>query len=488
MSGLTLGSWLLSKVIDKLTNPGKYFGYFQIIIGFYNGLLILLFSRLPFWFFSFYQMTSGKSFFILSYFLVFLILLIPAMLIGASWPLANKIYISDIKAVGRDTGFLYSLNSLGSILGAIVAGFVLLPLLGVKTSLILAGLVNIIAGLIFLATNKQNKTFKNAIILFLILIPLFFFKYDVKFLSTGFFAILNPELSIQKILADLRAVNIIFAKENVFGLTTVADIANQIKILKINGKTQCSNTPFGIATIQNISRIPIEIFKNNYNSLPKNAFNIGLGCGITAGYFLKGNIQTVTAEINPNVVKAARFFKDINYDILNNKQHELIIEDARKWLFYNSNRKFDIIISQPFDIWQEGSGFMVSKEFFELIKNHLSANGVFGQWVPLYEMQKKDFEIFLKTFQTVFPYFQIYSLGQRKEELYEILLVASQNKITSADSVKNFYIGDSSNILNFTAEITTDNRPILEFSLANHFYKTYNINWRKELDYYFRNN
>jgi len=479
MTGLTLGSWIFGKLIDKISNPEKYFGYFQIIIGFYNGFLILIFSQLPIWFLNLYQIYSNQNFFILAYIVIFFILLIPAILTGGSWPIANKMYISNLNNVGKDTGLLYSINSLGCIIGALLGGFIFLPILGVKNSLILAGLTTIISGIIFLISQK-SQTLKNLTIFLIVLLPLFSFNYNIKLLNIGLFAILNPEISIQKILEDLQPIKIVFSKENALGSIIVADIANQIKILKINGKIQCSNTIAGIETIRNIARIPIELFKLNFNKLPENALNIGLGCGITSGYIANQNIKTTTLEINPNVSQVINFFENVNYNILKNQNHRLIIDDARKWLFFNSKEKFDLITSQPSDIWQENSGFIISKEFFEIIKSRLTPNGIFSQWMPLYEMDEKDFKIFLKTFQSVFPNFYIYSLNPTEEGIFELLLIAQNKPLNLPANLASFYINSAENIKLFDSSINTDDKPIIEFSIAKHFYKAYNINWEQE--------
>ncbi|GIU68386.1 MAG: hypothetical protein KatS3mg001_236 [Candidatus Pacearchaeota archaeon] len=151
--GFSLGSYLFRNVADNSKNPVKLFALIQIGIGLYAVIILWLFKILP----SFYiHLTNIPGIQFIQFLLLFLIIITPATLFGATWPVISKSYI-DYEKLGKDTGRLYAFNSFGSFLGPLAAGFVLVPILGIiKTSLLMA-LINIIIGTILISRGKKNE-------------------------------------------------------------------------------------------------------------------------------------------------------------------------------------------------------------------------------------------------------------------------------------------------------------------------------------------
>jgi spermidine synthase len=229
----------------------------------------------------------------------------------------------------------------------------------------------------------------------------------------------------------------------------------------------------------------------------KNALVIGLGTGTTSGQ-LAQFMNVTTIEIEPTIVEAAEYFGSINLDVLNNPNHKLVLADGRNWLLL-TEEKFDIISQEPCDPWQPFSAYLYSKEFFELVKEHLSKDGLFVKWVPIYTMSIEDFKSIYRTFNSVFPYVVAF-VNLKEGEPFpvklttsEIILVGSTQKIELENLVNNFdqlppeaksylrviWIRSASDLLNlvlFTSEeiegyannapIVTDDNSILEFSTA----------------------
>ena len=158
MAGLALGSFILSKYADRLKNPLYTFALLEIGIGIYGLLIIWLFNLLPYpylWIWNKFNLSFGVFSFI-QFILCFLVLLIPTTLMGATWPVVNKAYIKHIEKVGKGTGTLYSVNSFGAIIGSWSAGFVLIPLLGIKGSSMFAAVLNLIVGVIIFFISKSR--------------------------------------------------------------------------------------------------------------------------------------------------------------------------------------------------------------------------------------------------------------------------------------------------------------------------------------------
>lgn len=164
MTGLALGSFISSKYADRLKKPLYTISIIEIWIGIYGILIIALFNLLPYpylWIWT----KLGVNFAVfnfLQFLLCFIVLIIPTTLIGAVWPIANKVYITDLEKIGKRSGVLYTISSCGAIIGAWIAGFVLIPHLGIKGSSIFAAFVNLFAGFLLLCLNKKEKEQEHA--------------------------------------------------------------------------------------------------------------------------------------------------------------------------------------------------------------------------------------------------------------------------------------------------------------------------------------
>jgi len=144
--GFALGSYLLRKKADTTTKPLHLLFQMQVGIGIYGILLIFLLKILP----VVVAPLPGPA----KYATAFLLLLTPATLLGAIWPILYKAYIKNTQTIGKDAGTLYFTNSAGAAVGALVTGFLLIPFLGLTATSLLASAVNITLALIFLGTSK----------------------------------------------------------------------------------------------------------------------------------------------------------------------------------------------------------------------------------------------------------------------------------------------------------------------------------------------
>lgn len=151
--GFALGSFLFRNFADNTKNPIKLFAIIQMGIGLYGLIILSLFKILP----PIYLLLvdiPGLQF--VQFALVFLVLIIPSTLFGATWPIIYKSYV-DLNKFGKDSGKLYSSNSFGAFLGSIGAGFFLIPLLGISRTSIFAGLLNLALGTTILICLRRNK-------------------------------------------------------------------------------------------------------------------------------------------------------------------------------------------------------------------------------------------------------------------------------------------------------------------------------------------
>ncbi|MCH9042425.1 MAG: fused MFS/spermidine synthase [Thaumarchaeota archaeon] len=455
--GLAIGSWLAGKYTDRLKNPLRYFAFTQLGVGFYGILLLPIFGALPEIYLGLYHATfPNQSFFMFTQILMSIAMIsIPAILMGTTLPLMMRTYSEEFTTIGKDVGKLDASNSFGAVIGTLAAGFLLIPILGIQNSIIVTASINIIIAIAILSTKKYLKP-KYLAIIIVIVIPLFVLYpgYDVTPLQTGIYSYVDPSLTIEEYKTTVESQDLLFYKESLYQSVMVTSFEDSER-LRLNGKIQCSMDPFTQEGLIRLGFFPYNLFEHNYGT-PQTALNVGLGCGITSKA-LSEHLETTTIEIDPVVVEANEFFYD---DI----DHRLIIDDARNWLLRN-DEKFDIIITEPSDPYQN-NGLLFTKEYFSLLSNRLTENGLVSQWVPAFELEEKNFMIFYNTFHSVFPYVYIYQM--EPNEIGQLIFIGSQKPIEITD--KELYLVNQDDIVETETELNTDDKPIIEFSTALSLY------------------
>ena len=151
--GFALGSFIFRNISDKTKEPLKIFVLLELGIGLYGLIIIYLFKILPNIYLS---IMDFPGFQLIQFALLFFVLIIPSSLFGATWPVVNKAYVGKEK-LGKDIGMLYSANSLGSFLGPLTAGFLLIPLLGIKMTATFVAFINILLAIIIFTYSKKEK-------------------------------------------------------------------------------------------------------------------------------------------------------------------------------------------------------------------------------------------------------------------------------------------------------------------------------------------
>jgi spermidine synthase len=484
MLGLALGSLIISKYTDKIRNLPVAYALMELGIGFYGVILLSIFNLLPKIYNSLYGLhTNFYLFEVVQFGLVFLVLLIPTTLMGATFPIIAKFYTKE--KIGKGVGEVYSANNLGAIIGSFIAGFILIPLFGIKFSIIFAGAINLLVGFTILLISKWKFFKKFVVVTSIVFVFLAFFgNYNIQQMHSGGF---YRTSEIQKDLGE-----VVYYEEGLHSTVTVRRLYGKGYSLNINGYGQGSSEINDLRVNYLLSYLPLLISPESENSLV-----IGLGTGTTSGQ-LAQHIEVTTIELEQAVLKATDYFTTFNLNVLENPNHSIVINDARNFLL-KENKKYDLIIAEPTNTWQSFSTQLYSKEFFELVKEDLNEDGLFVKWVPIYTMSVEDFRSFYKTFNLIFPNNVGFANIKYDEdtpvkfETSEILIIGSQKEIDLSKidlNYKNLPIESKqyldglrlssgeeiSHLLLFTdeqiqgyaenAEIVTDDKPILEFSTA----------------------
>jgi spermidine synthase len=148
MMGLALGAYYFGKKADKSPKLLNILGKLQFALGIYAVLLIGLFNLISYPYFMLFDLFGNSLALNVSMFLLaFVILFIPTAIIGAVFPIVSKIYIKEI---GRDVSTIYGIDTLFSGFGALFAGFVCLPYIGLMQTTFMMAAINLFLGFIFI--------------------------------------------------------------------------------------------------------------------------------------------------------------------------------------------------------------------------------------------------------------------------------------------------------------------------------------------------
>jgi len=416
ISGLALGSLIISKFIDGRRDPVLWLALMQGTIGLSALGIVHLLGKLPIFVIRFVFNASHSFRYVqfAEFAAIFLLILVPTFTMGAAVPMAVKICTTDVKRVGRFFGNVYALNTLGAIIGAFIAGFVLIPWLGARNSILIGVAMNIfVAGMLFLwaptqaLPRRMASSVATALIAILVWYPLS--SWDASVLSSGpyLYADEYRRTSTKKGI-DLGTAmkaerQLIYFKEGLHALVSVEKSPNGDVSLGINGKTDASAKGGDVATQLMVGHLPLLLHPDAADVLV-----IGLGSGMTLGAVEKHPVKAIDmVEIEPAVVEANEYFREFTGNSLEDSRVNLIVADGRNHLAL-TNRQYDVIISEPSNPWVSGMANLFTREFFNLAKRRLRAEGLMCQWVHAYSMSSVDFKTIVHTFQTVFPNVEVW--------------------------------------------------------------------------------
>lgn len=425
--GIALGAYWISKRIALITDPLKYAAKMQILMGLSAMVSLVAFEYSFYWVGELvtHLKKNNGGYILFNYgsaAISILIMLPTAFFAGTTLPLFTKKLMQS--NIGESSiGKVYSWNTAGAILGVIFTVHYLLPTLGLKLSMLVACSVDILVGfyiLRFKAKSDYDVRYSYASLLILVLSFSVFnhlATFNKKKLTSGVYRHGSS--------SSIKGESIVFYKDG--KTSTVSVIENALSgtmYIGTNGKTDASieylsehRITADEQTMVMLGGLPIAYVPN-----AKSGAVIGFGSGLSTHTLLSSNIEKVsTIEIEPQIINGAKLFGDRVKNAFEAPRSEIIIDDARAF-FAKSNRKFDVIISEPSNPWISGIGNLFTIEFYGYIKDFLSQEGVFVQWVQLYEINDQLIASIIDAMTPQFKSINAYLANQN-----DLILIASNN-------------------------------------------------------------
>lgn len=495
--GIGIGSLIFSIIAKRNKINMFWFAVTELAIGIIVIAMLPLFQWFPLYFVSLFDMLVRNHAIleITKFFVCASLMIIPTILLGMLFPMVTQICTKNHNELGHNVGTLYSVNTLGNIGGAFTAGFVLIPNLGIQNTIALAALFNVVVGSVVFLLGKgvrfkyklvTSPTSIVVVILLIVLMP----SWDKMVISSGasayapMYAQLKGNERKQSIYgADEK---LLYYKEGLNSTITVRQRESGTIVLAVDGKVDASNTG-DMYTQLMLAHLPL-LLKSN----AQNALIIGLGSGVTLGAAAQHELNQIDCvEIEPAVVEAAKFFKNVNRDVLHDPRVKMIVNDARNYLTV-TDKRYDVIISEPSNLWLAGIANLFSSDFYKICRKKLNPGGIICQWSHVYYMSSKDLKVVVNTFRSVFPNMSIWftstgdilMIGSTDELIIDYLELAKHYNIQGVRedlqrlgireplAILSCYLLDEEGVNKFAsgASINSDNHPILEFSVPKSIY------------------
>lgn len=430
--GSALYSWLWgARRASPLT-----FAALQIGIGLAVVFILLVFERMPELFLAALRWSDSPTF---VQFVQFVVsagsLLLSTVLIGATFPCAVAIVASRAARIGRDVGQVYAANTLGAIIGTVLAGFVLIPSIGVHGSIKAGSALNLLLGAVLLVasawTGPAWRWVSFGATLTAAAGVLFIPPWDQRVMSSGpavYGKIYLQEQHRTSLQDTLRQKNLLFYRDGISSTVAVTRQGAELSLL-VNGKVDASNTR-DMPTQLMLGHLPLLFHPD-----PKAVLVLGLGGGVTAGAVARHPVERLDVlEIEPAVMEASKYFAGEHGNVLGDPRVRTVIADGRTFLLTTSDR-YDVIISEPSNPWIGGIASLFSVEFYQLARERLRPGGIMLQWIHCYRIHPEDVQMVVKTFRTVFPATSLW--GTAKGDL--LLLGRAEATPLEMDLLKSRY-------------------------------------------------
>jgi spermidine synthase len=430
--GLAVGAAVCSRWVDRLRDPLRFLVGLQLGIGFSALLVVPVIGRLPLFVTgmiaelldSFWVLQAGELALVLA------VMLVPTTLMGAAFPVVNRLYNQESARVGRAVGSVYAANTLGTILGSFAGGFLLIPGLGIQKTIVAASAINLVVGVGFLLLRRGIATRLKAAaagaVVFtagvcIAVIP----AWDAALMSLGPYheaVRMSKETALsRRALEELAgASKILYHKEDVTTTVTVKEMPGGYRSLHINGKPDASTTFPDLPSQELVAHVPLLLHPD-----PRRALVLGLASGITLGSVGRHPLEQIDCvEISPAMLQAARLFDDYNYRILDDPRVKVIITDGRNHLAL-TDKRYDVIISQPSNPYLAGVADLFTREFFQVCRERLAPDGVMCSWIQTYNIDLETLTSIVRTFQGVFPTTTLWASG-----MSDLLMVGSGGNLS----------------------------------------------------------
>ncbi len=393
LTGLAAGSWVGGRLADRSSSPARTLGFIQAGLALaVAATLPLIWNWLPGLDSSIINPIGWEKYLLRRFILSFAVMALPTFLSGMTFPLVNRIGIQGLGQIGGKVGHFYFANTAGSILGSLAAGFVILPLLGIRNALLATSILSALVGLAILAKNSRRKSkdiwpgLASVVLLVVFFVPL--------------------SQWAQPLLGDTQEPSdtVLFDREDPTAQTRVFRKPNGDMHMAVDGYHIGGTEPTIARKEKILAHLPMALSPRAHHTL-----SVGLGSGVTLGTLaLYDEIEKMTCvEIVPGVIEGAQYFAPYNGNVLQDKRLDLHLGDGIQHLLTTTNI-YDIISSDSkLNPEYAGNSALLSLDYYKLCRSRLADDGIMVQWLAQH-FPAAETETVIRSFGLAFEHMELF--------------------------------------------------------------------------------
>jgi spermidine synthase len=319
-------------------------------------------------------------------------LFLPAVGFGSVFPLVARHEILRGDEAGLGTGRAYATNLIGSVVGALTGGFVLVPAFGLYGTLRLLALSLLVLALLLLARApmEQRNRVRRVVtaVALLVVIPLWVVRQTPLYRP-------GPGESL------------LYYAEGAGATVSVLRDPTGAKTLSIDRIGVAGTDPVMQTDQKSLAHLPMLLHQE-----PRHVLTVGFGSGGASwSYTRYPMLESVDCvEIAPEVVAAAPYLREANHHLFDDRRYRIIIDDARAYLLHTS-ASYDIIATDCTDLRYRGNASLYTLDYFRLCRRRLRPNGLVVVWMPLGGLSRDVFKMAVNTFAAAFPHVSVWYMN-----------------------------------------------------------------------------
>ncbi len=325
--------------------------------------------------------------------------LVPALGFGILFPFLVDQGSRGRERAGAALGSIYASNTIATIVGCWMTSVVLIPSLGTAKTVAVA---QMLLGAAFLVTVRPSTVAGMVGSLATAgaaaaAIAVAGLELDPRALNSGFH--LYGTIPVD------RVGKVLYFEEGGTCNVLVTRVQDNVA-LRVNGKVDASSE--GDMTMQ----LGLGYLPRFVRPEADDVLVIGFGSGVTAGASLLFPGTRVTCcELEPAVLEASRFFREVNHRPLDRPGLTVVHDDGRHFLQAH-RRTYDLILSEPSNPWIAGISALFTEEFYETARDRLAEGGILAQWIQTYSLSSEEYAMLLRTLRSVFPYANVVRISE----------------------------------------------------------------------------
>jgi len=338
-----------------------------------------------------------------------IVAMLPATLfMGAAFPLLIRLLSDQGVESTRATGQVYAYNTIGAVSGALAAGMWLIPALSFEGTARLAVTLSLTAGVAAVWQLTTIAQWNKVAVSVAALVVVLAFRPPLPAAIIDASLIDDSTEGVQRFLAVGRSATVL-VKERDDGSF----------YLRTNGLPEATVRRFGTPPVRHSQRwltaLPLTARPEARSMLV-----VGLGGGVAVEDVPRQFEVIDVVELEPQVIAANSSYARLRAnDPLADSRIRLVENDARNALNLTA-RRYDIIVSQPSHPWTAGAANLYSREFLQITRSRLNADGVLLLWINAQFIDERLLRSIAATLSDVFPEVRLY-----RPEPMELMFLAS---------------------------------------------------------------